>query len=81
MNKRLEKQIIDIIEQNTNQEINSLDDKLQFDSLDAIEILMNIEEKFDIYGEIDDDDFCKCRTIKDILNIVQQTISKQLANN
>lgn len=46
---------------------------LKVDSLDFVEIIMAIEEKFDI--EIDDDVAMNCVTVQDILNIVMGDIN------
>jgi len=43
---------------------------LNADSLDSIEIVVECEKEFDI--EIDDDDLENIRTVKDIVNLVQE---------
>lgn len=48
----------------------SMADDLKADSLDAAQIIMAIEEEFDI--EIPDDTALAFRTIKDILSYVEQ---------
>jgi acyl carrier protein len=44
------------------------------DSLDALEIVMNIEEEFKL--QIPDDEARKARTVKDIVNYINQSKSK-----
>lgn len=43
------------------------------DSLDTVEILMRFEEEFGI--EVDDEDAEKCRTIADIMALLEKTLS------
>lgn len=43
-------------------------DKLGADSLDCVEICMDIEEKFDI--EITDDDLLTIKTVGDLVNLI-----------
>ncbi len=51
----------------------NLDDDLGADAIDFIEILIAIEEEFDI--EIPDEDAEKLDTVNDIVEYIQQSIS------
>lgn len=51
----------------------SLTDDLGADSLDTIELVMAIEEEFEI--EIPDDDAETCKTVEDIINLVNRRIN------
>lgn len=46
-----------------------LQEDLDADSLDAVEIIMAIEEEFDL--KIDDEDIEEIRTISDIINYIE----------
>ena len=48
---------------------------LGFDTLDSIELLMDIETKFDLH--INDDKWDKCVNVEDILKLVKETINKK----
>ncbi|ERJ12999.1 acyl carrier protein [Haloplasma contractile] len=48
-----------------------LQEDLGADSLDAVEIIMAIEEEFDI--EIDDNEVVKIKTVKNIVDYIEQT--------
>ncbi len=52
----------------------SMIDDLDADSLDAVEVIMAIEDEFDI--EIDDEDAEGFKSIGDIVNYVNSKISK-----
>lgn len=61
---------LDIVGQGKITVDSSMTDDLKADSLDAAQIIMAIEEEFDI--EIPDDTALSFRTIKDILTYVEQ---------
>ena len=46
-----------------------------FDSLDFIEMLMTVEEKFAI--ELPDDDVQKCATVKNVIDLIVREIKKR----
>ena len=48
----------------------SLKDTLDADSLDAVEMIMAVEEEFDI--EIPDEDATRMKTVKDIVDYVEE---------
>ena len=56
----------------------SLED-LGADELDQLEILMKLENEFEI--DIDDDEFFKCQTVGDIISLLDQTVNKHGSNN
>ena len=41
---------------------------LGFDSLDHVELMMALEEEFDL--RIDDDEFCKVKTARDVIDLI-----------
>lgn len=47
----------------------SLTDDLDADSLDAVELIMAVEDEFDI--EISDEEAAKMKTVQDIVNYVE----------
>lgn len=53
-------------------EDSKLDDDLGADSLDAVEIVMVIEEKYNI--DLDDEEVEGIRTVADIVNLVEENI-------
>jgi acyl carrier protein len=57
----------------------SLEDDLLFDSLDGIELMMSIEDEFEI--TISDDDFEKamteCKTVADLIAAVEKVVKAQ----
>ncbi|WP_343190162.1 phosphopantetheine-binding protein [Buchnera aphidicola (Mollitrichosiphum nigrofasciatum)] len=72
--KKIKKIFINVL--NIKNEIHDTDDfkKLEIDSLDMIEIIMDIENKFDI--EIKDETIEKLNNIKDLINYVKKNIKK-----
>ena len=66
---QLEIEDLDTIEPDT-----SIMNDLEADSLDAVEVMMAIEDEFDI--EIPDEDAEKFKNIKDIADYVESKISK-----
>lgn len=52
----------------------SLSDDLEIDSLDAFEIMSEIEDTFDI--EIDDDVLEKVKTVNDIVNYLENHVEE-----
>lgn len=55
----------------------ALIDDLGAESLDQVEIIMELEEKFDV--EISSGDYMKFKTIGEIVNDVMEQLNKQLA--
>lgn len=53
----------------------SLEDDLGADSLDSIEILMSLEEEFDVC--ISDDDAMDVRTVQDAIDMVSKYVEPQ----
>lgn len=49
-----------------------LADDLGADSLDAIELIMSIEDEFDV--EIEDDDLQSVQTVQDIIDILENNL-------
>lgn len=49
----------------------SLQDDFGADSLDAVEIIMGVEEEFDV--EIDDNELSNIKTVKDIVDYIENT--------
>lgn len=47
---------------------------LGFDSLDSVELVMNIEKEFGI--SIDDSEWYSCRTVKDTVNLVNKLLNE-----
>lgn len=58
---------------NANADLLSTFESLGFDSLDFIELIMNIEDKYSI--TISDEDARKMKTIKDVITYIQKHIS------
>ena len=58
---------------NANADLLSTFESLGFDSLDFIELIMNIEDKYSI--AISDEDARKMKTIKDVITYIQKHIS------
>lgn len=56
-------------------ESTSFDKDLKFDSLDSIELIIQIEDEFKI--ELDDEEIEKVETIKDLINYVQLKVNEQ----
>ncbi|MDE6275681.1 MAG: acyl carrier protein [Clostridia bacterium] len=50
----------------------SLKEDLQADSLDIVEIIMSIEEEFDI--QVDDDDALNFKTVGDVVEYIEKLI-------
>ena len=50
----------------------SLKDDLGADSLDMVEIMMNLEEEFDL-GEVDESVISQINTVGDIITFIQKT--------
>jgi len=46
---------------------------LQLDSFDQVELIMTIEDNFDI--ELDDADYIECSTVGDIVNLIDKEIN------
>lgn len=59
---------LDVEEENVTLDA-QLKEDLDADSLDAVEIIMGIEEEFDL--EIPDDDVYKIKTVKDIVDYIE----------
>ena len=55
----------------------NLKDDLEADSLDAVELIMQIEEEFEV--EIPDEVASNMKTVKDIVDILKQTNSKEVS--
>lgn len=49
-----------------------LRDDLQFDSLDCVEAIMDMEKKFDI--TIPDEEAEKCRKVSDVVSLVESKL-------
>lgn len=58
------------VEQDTIESSSNLTDDLGADSLDAVELIMAIEEEFDI--EIDDTAATKIKTVQDIVDYLEK---------
>jgi acyl carrier protein len=74
MSKDIASQVMDIVAENLGaarekvvEDANFIED-LGADSLDTVELVMALEEKFDI--EIPDDDAAKIQTVKDAVNYI-----------
>jgi len=74
MSKDIASQVIDIVAENLGaapekvvEDANFIED-LGADSLDTVELVMALEEKFDI--EIPDDDAAKIQTVKDAVDYI-----------
>lgn len=52
-------------------ETTSLKDDLNLDSLDAVELIMRLEEEFDI--EISDEDSTSITTVKEMVELIEKT--------
>lgn len=61
--------LVDVVQSNDK----NLFDDLGFDSLDCVELIMDLEDKFDI--EIRDDEAEKCQTVNDVINVVGGKLS------
>jgi len=57
------------VEKESIEKSSKLDDDLGADSLDAVELVMAIEEEFDL--EIDDSDATKIKTVQDIIDYLE----------
>ena len=53
----------------------NIEDDLGADSLDSIEILMSLEEEFDVC--ISDEDAMDVRTVQDVINMVSKYVEHQ----
>lgn len=68
--------ILKLIAEQFNTDINSLDENISFiddlnaDSIEIVELVMSIEEEFDI--EIEDEVLEKINTIGDVLNYIEE---------
>lgn len=52
---------------------NTLEDRLGMDSLDKVELIMAIEDEFDVM--IDDDEVDRCKTVADVVAVVEQALA------
>lgn len=57
------------VDRNKIEESSSLKDDLGIDSLDAVEIVLEIETRFDI--KVSDEEIAKLNTVKDIIDLVE----------
>jgi acyl carrier protein len=75
--ERIKKIIIDHtdIEENKITLDSSFSDDLGADSLDIVEIIMALEEQFEI--EITDEEACNLNTVKDTVDFVNNKLSKK----
>lgn len=53
----------------------TLDEDLAMDSLDDIEVLMKLEDKYNI--DVSDDDASKCVTIGDMIDLIDRMVNGQ----
>ena len=64
--------MMDDVDANSLSEVTNLEEDLNMDSLDAVEVVMALEDAFDI--TIPDEDAEKFRTIGDIVAYIEQNV-------
>ena len=64
--------MMDDVDANSLSEVTNLEEDLNMDSLDAVEVVMALEDAFDI--TIPDEDSEKFRTIGDIVAYIEQNV-------
>ena len=64
--------MMDEVDANSLSEVTNLEEDLNMDSLDAVEVVMALEEAFDV--TIPDEDAEKFRTIGDIVAYIEQNV-------
>lgn len=72
----IKKNVLDILsrftwEEKVKMEDNLMDD-LRFDSLDCVEVIMDVEKEFDI--TIPDEEAEKCRIVQDVVEMVESKL-------
>ena len=81
MNKSVSERVIAVIADMLNEPPESiephksLEDDLYADNLDLIELLMSLEEEFDVC--ISDEDAMDVRTVQDVINMVSKYVEPQ----
>jgi acyl carrier protein len=53
-----------------------LSQDLGLDSLDGVEVLMEIEDTFNVAGTIPDDEAEACKTVDDVIRLVERHVEK-----
>lgn len=72
---RIESTVLSMIDRFTrvsSDDLNTIIDDLGFDSLDYVELLIELEKEFNIH--INDAEFVELKTINDVINIVKKNI-------
>ena len=64
--------MMDEVDANSLSEVTNLEEDLNMDSLDAVEVVMALEDAFDV--TIPDEDAEKFRTIGDIVAYIEQNV-------
>ena len=63
----------DVVKNEVNYDVNenTFIHELALDSLDEVELIMSIEEEFEII--FNDEELEKCKTVKDIVSLIEET--------